>query len=71
MGHKSENDFPYYSISVYEKHNEQCGGDPETTHRLMSYEVDKKTGKMRSDAMALSERAGDVWDGSGKMYPIK
>lgn len=54
MEHKGEGDFPYYQISVFEKHNAACGGDPETTHRLMSYEVDKKTGQMRTDAIATT-----------------
>lgn len=54
MGDNSNSDFPYYSINVYEKHDDKCGGDPETAPRLMSYYVDKKTGRMKTDAIATT-----------------
>lgn len=39
----------YYEIEVREKHSEKCGGDPQISPRLFNYEVDKQTGKMRTD----------------------
>lgn len=65
----SSNDI-YYEIDVREKHDQKCGGDPETAPRLMSYEVDKKTGKMRTDSSVLAEKLGKDWDGS-EYYPVK
>ena len=39
-------------VDVREKHNEQCGGDPTTAPRLFSYEIDRRSGKMKTDAAA-------------------
>ena len=36
-------------IDVLEKHNSQCGGDPQTHPRLFSVYVDQKTQRMASD----------------------
>ena len=41
-----------YRVDVREKHNAQCGGDPTTAPRLFSYEVDRRNGKMKTDAAA-------------------
>ncbi|MDO4879517.1 MAG: hypothetical protein Q3966_09560 [Neisseria sp.] len=41
-----------YLVDVREKHDEQCGGDPQTAPRLFSYEIDKRSGKMKTDAPA-------------------
>ena len=41
-----------YMVDVREKHNEQCGGDPTTAPRLFSYEIDRRSGKMKTDAAA-------------------
>ncbi|MDO4696166.1 MAG: hypothetical protein Q4A49_01315 [Neisseria sp.] len=53
-----------YMIDVRENHNEQCGGDPETAPRLMSYEVNRQTGKMCTDSVRWAERlkAQDPYD---------
>lgn len=37
-------------IDVIEKHNSQCGGDPQTHPRLFSVYIDQKTQRMASDA---------------------
>lgn len=42
----------YYEIDVREKHNEQCGGDPETAPKLFTYMINKKTGRLKTDAIA-------------------
>lgn len=36
-------------IEIREKHNQQCGGDINTAPLLFTYEIDKTTGKMRTD----------------------
>jgi hypothetical protein len=36
-------------VGVYERHDEQCGGDPEITHRLFDLEIDTKTGAAQWD----------------------
>lgn len=59
----------YYEIEVREKHNEVCGGEPQIAPRLFSYQVDKKTGKLKTDSIQLNLREGTEWDGSFK--PIK
>ena len=41
-----------YIVDVREKHDAQCGGDPATAPRLFSYEVDRRSGKMKTDAAA-------------------
>lgn len=45
----SNNYDDFYEIEVREKHNNICGGDPQTEPRLFTYEVNKKTGKMQTD----------------------
>ena len=47
-----ENDEGYYEIAVHEKHDEHCGGDPETSPRLFSFRVDAASGKMQINAPA-------------------
>lgn len=42
----------YYEIDVRENHNEICGGDPETSPKLFTYTVNKKTGQLRTNAIA-------------------
>lgn len=53
-----------YMVDVRENHNEKCGGDPETAPRLMSYEINKQTGKMCTDSVRWAERlnAQDPYD---------
>ena len=41
-----------YTVDVLEKHNAQCGGDLGTAPRLFSYEIDRSSGKMKTDAAA-------------------
>ena len=41
-----------YRVDVREKHDAQCGGDPATAPRLFSYEIDRRSGKMKTDAAA-------------------
>ena len=41
-----------YTVDVREKHDAQCGGDPATARRLFSYEIDRRSGKMKTDAAA-------------------
>jgi hypothetical protein len=36
-------------VGVYERHDEECGGDPEITHRLFDLEIDRKTGAAKWD----------------------
>jgi hypothetical protein len=51
-----------YAVDVHELHNKACGGDPAVSPRLFSFEVDRKTGAMTTDALD----AGDP-----EMQPIK
>ncbi|OOH91833.1 hypothetical protein BMT54_01620 [Pasteurellaceae bacterium 15-036681] len=60
------NDFPYHQIDVREKHNQECGGDPETAPRLFSYSVNKKKGFLKTDAIWRED--GEEF--SGILYPI-
>lgn len=41
-----------YTVDVREKHDAQCGGDPATAPRLFSYEIDRRSGKMKTNAAA-------------------
>ena len=41
-----------YRVDVREKHDAQCGGDPATSPRLFSYEIDRRSGKMKTNAAA-------------------
>ncbi|MBF0785787.1 hypothetical protein E4T80_09975 [Muribacter muris] len=61
----------YWGIDVRENHTENCGGDPDTAPRLMSYEVNKKTGKLCTDSIKWAEQlnADDPYDFSCR--PIK
>lgn len=47
-------------IDVHEKHDEHCGGDPETSPRLFSFHVDN-AGKLTTDALDPAD---------GEMKPI-
>lgn len=47
-------------IDVHEKHDEHCGGDPETSPRLFSFHVDH-AGKLATDALDPAD---------GEMKPI-
>lgn len=61
-----ENDEGYYEIAVHEKHDEHCGGDPETSPRLFSFRVDAASEKMQTDASGWQggpqEWTGDLHD---------
>ena len=48
-----------YTVDVREKHDEKCGGDPQTAPRLFSYEIDRRSGKMKTDAPT----PGGEWTG--------
>lgn len=39
-----------YTVDVSEKYDVQCGGGPATAPRLFSYEIDRRSGKMKTDA---------------------
>ena len=41
-----------YTVDVSEKYDVQCGGGPATAPRLFSYEIDRRSGKMKTDAAA-------------------
>ena len=41
-----------YRVDVSEKYDVQCGGGPATAPRLFSYEIDRRSGKMKTDAAA-------------------
>ena len=41
-----------YRVDVREKHNAQCSGDPRIAQRLFSYEIDRRSGKMKTDTAA-------------------
>ena len=47
-----------YEIEASEIHNKKCGGDPATSHRLLNYTVNKKTGEMCTNSMEWAERIG-------------
>lgn len=40
-----------WSIDVHELHDDTCGGDPETSPRLFTIDVDATTGAMTTDAL--------------------
>ena len=39
----------YFDVDVYERHNAECGGDPETKPRLFTIRVRKRDGRLTSD----------------------
>ena len=41
-----------YTVDVSEKYDVQCGGGPATAPRLFSYEIDRRSGKMKTYAAA-------------------
>lgn len=56
-----------FSIDIRELHNEKCGGDPQFAPRLFSFEIDKRTGEVLTDAINFSN--SEYYDGS--LNPIK
>ncbi|WP_100287709.1 hypothetical protein [Conservatibacter flavescens] len=56
----SDDKVDYYEVEVREKHNETCGGDPQTSPRLFTYEINKRTGKMRTDEPVWSGIMRDI-----------
>lgn len=48
----------YWGIDVRENHTESCGGDPDTAPRLMSYQVNKHTGKLCTDSIKWADKLG-------------
>lgn len=36
-------------VGVYERHDQECGGDPDVEHRLFDLEINLKTGAARWD----------------------
>jgi len=48
-------------VRVREIHNKQCGGDPRTAPRLLTFEIDIKSLKIKSDQFSTS----------GKMYKLQ
>lgn len=61
----------YYEIDIRENHNPKCGGDPETAPRLMSYQVNKKNGRLCTDSIVWAKKlqAEDPYD--FRCRPIK
>ena len=47
----------YYYFDI-RSNNEKCGGDPSVAPRLFSYQVNKKTGKLKTDSMQWAEKIG-------------
>jgi hypothetical protein len=43
-------DAEVYNVIVRERHDEQCGGDPETAPRLFTFIIGRQSGKMLTDA---------------------
>lgn len=68
---ESDENAQSYSVDVLEKHNAKCGGDLDVAPRLMSYEVNKKTGQLCTDSIEWAKRsnAADPYDFSCR--PIK
>ncbi|MDH3000786.1 hypothetical protein A1D23_01860 [Chelonobacter oris] len=54
-----DEDATQYQLDIYEVHNKACGGDPDVERRMFSYLVNKKDGKLKTDAM----RDDVDWDG--------
>lgn len=51
----------HFSVSVHEKHNAQCGGDPTTAPHLFTYLVDKADGTLKiSDPIEGGYRDADT-----------
>ncbi|TCV97310.1 hypothetical protein EC912_101310 [Luteibacter rhizovicinus] len=44
-----------FIVDVHELHNEACGGDPSVAPRLFSFNVDKVSGRMTTDASDPAE----------------
>ena len=42
-------------IDVHEKHDEKCGGDPNTSPRLFSFKLDRASGQLTTDALDLAD----------------
>ncbi|QIM65429.1 hypothetical protein A4G17_08240 [Frederiksenia canicola] len=53
---ESDLTLPYYSVSVFEKHNEKCGGDPATAPKLMNYQINKHTGELCTDSVVWAKK---------------
>lgn len=53
---ESGEDNAYFHIDIREKHNEKCGGDPQSSPRIMSYQVHKSTGKLCTDSPEWAEK---------------
>lgn len=47
--YRDDSDARTGKVSVYEVHNDACGGDPDFTHRLFDLEIDMKTGAAKWD----------------------
>ena len=60
-----------FDIDVREKHNEKCGGDPETAPRLFSYQVNKRNGKLCTDSMEWAHRLNAEDPTDFQCRPIK
>ena len=52
-----DEDENYYYFDI-RSNNEKCGGDPGVAPRLFSYQVNKKTGKLKTDSMRWAEKIG-------------
>ena len=53
----SGRDENYYYFDI-RSDNEKCGGDPGVAPRLFSYQVNKKTGELKTDSMDWAEKIG-------------
>lgn len=52
---KQDENYYYFDIR---SDNEKCGGDSGVAPRLFSYQVNKKTGKLKTDSMQWAEKIG-------------
>lgn len=43
-------DLSRFDVDVHERHDQLCGGDPSTSPRLFSFEIDRRSGTVRTDA---------------------
>lgn len=51
----SKHETPYFEIYIREKHDEQCGGDPETAPLLFTVRIDRNNQAMSTNANSDEE----------------
>ena len=57
-----EEEGDHYNFDIH-ANNAKCGGDAEVMPRLFSYQVNKQTGKLKTDSFEWFETNGRDWDG--------